>query len=95
MLSINPQYFDFINRAIKSIQNIPVFYALYTKFLKLVCVCAQSGFLQKRLWFSGHDQVPCSTGDVTMGEGTAAAAATKTKNTQKAAILFLLPWLGS
>ena len=86
----------FINRAIKRNQNIPVFFALYALFLKLVSVCAQSGLRQERLWFSGHDQVLCSTGDVTMGERTAAsAAATKTKNTQKPAILFLLPWLGS
>jgi len=56
---------------------------------------AQTGFRQERLWFSGHDQILCWMGDVTMGEGTAAAAATKTKNTQKPAILFLLPWLGS
>ena len=93
MLHINPQYFDFINAAIKSNPSMPVFYALNTPFLKLVCVCAQSGFRQERLWFSEHDPVPCSMGDVTMGEGT--AAATKTKNTQKPAILFLLPWLGS
>ena len=34
----------------------------------LFCACAQSGFRQERLWFSGHDQVPCWMGDVTMGE---------------------------